>query len=248
MSVALDIEVLTLFPRMIEGPAQESILGRAQKAGLCRIAAVDIRAFAEGKHHVTDDAPYGGGAGMVMKPEPLVAAIEDLRARRPGIRVFLLSPQGRRFDQQVARELAGLGAFALVCGRYEGVDERVLEFIDGELSLGDFVLSGGEFAALAIVDAAARLVPGVLGNEASSVDESFSEGLLEYPQYTRPAEFRGRKVPEILLSGDHGEVARWRAEQALLRTRARRPDLISGRSPSAPSSGGAHAERSDSAH
>src|SRR5580658_2510081 len=155
---------------MIEGPLQESILGKAQKAGLCRVSAVDIRAFAEGKHHVTDDAPYGGGAGMVMKPEPLVAAIEDVRARHPGIKVFMLSPQGRRFNQQVAHELADLGAFALVCGRYEGVDERVLDFIDGELSLGDFVLSGGEFAALAIVDAAARLIPGVLGNQASPVD------------------------------------------------------------------------------
>ena len=226
MSQSLHIEVLTLFPRMIEGPLQESILGKAQKAGLCRVTATDIRTFAEGKHHVTDDSPYGGGAGMVMKPEPLVAAIEDVRARRPGTKIFLMSPQGRRFDQSLARELADLGSFALVCGRYEGVDERVLEFIDGEISLGDFVLSGGEFAALAVIDAAARLIPGVLGNEASPVYESFSEGLLEYPQYTRPAEFRGRKVPEILLSGDHAEVARWRAEQALARTRAKRPDLI----------------------
>ncbi len=226
MSAVLDIEVLTLFPRMIDAPLCESILGKAQKAGLCRFMTTDIRDFAEDKHHQTDDSPYGGGAGMVMKPEPLVAAIDSVRARRPGIQVFLMSPQGRRFDQRVAQELAALGSFALVCGRYEGVDERVLDFVDGEISIGDFVLSGGEFAALAVIDAAARLIPGVLGNEASPVHESFAEGLLEYPQYTRPAEFRGRKVPDVLLSGNHADVARWRAEQAVVRTRVRRPDLI----------------------
>lgn len=226
MTTLLDIEILTLFPRMIAAPLEESILGKAQEKGICRFAAVDIRDYAEGKHHVTDDAPYGGGAGMVMKPEPLVAAIEAARVRRPGVKVFLMSPQGRRFNQSVAAELAALGQFVLVCGRYEGIDERVLGFVDGELSLGDFVLSGGEFAALAVLDAAARLVPGVLGNEASAVHESFSGGLLEYPQYTRPAEFRGLRVPDVLLSGDHGLVASWRARQSLLRTKARRPDLL----------------------
>jgi tRNA (guanine37-N1)-methyltransferase len=224
----LDIEVLTLFPRMIDAPLQESILGKAQKNGVCRFSAVDIREHALGKHRVTDDSPYGGGAGMVMKPEPLVAAIEAARARLPGAKVFLMSPQGRRFDQRLAQELAQLKAFILVCGRYEGVDERVLQFVDGEISVGDFILSGGEIAALTVIDATARLVPGVLGNEASPQTESFMEGGLEYPQYTRPPEFRGLKVPEVLLSGDHAEVARWRAAQAAGRTQERRPDLMTG--------------------
>jgi tRNA (guanine37-N1)-methyltransferase len=226
VSKPIDIEVLTLFPRMLELPLQESILGRAQKDGLCRFSAVDIRQHAEGKHRVTDDAPYGGGAGMVMKPEPLVFAIENARRRHPTAPVFLLSPQGRRFNQELAQELASLDAVILVCGRYEGVDERVVDFVDGELSIGDFILTGGEFAALAIIDAVCRLRPGVLGNVESPRDESFRDGLLEYPQYTRPVEFRGRKVPDVLLSGDHAQVARWRAEQSLLRTRQRRPDLL----------------------
>jgi tRNA (guanine37-N1)-methyltransferase len=226
LSPALDIEVLTLFPSMIEAPLAESVLGKAQKSGICRFTAVDIRGYAAGKHRVTDDSPYGGGAGMLMKPEPVVSAIEASRGRLPGAKVFLLSPQGRPFDQQLARELAALPAFVLVCGRYEGVDERVLGFVDGEISLGDFVLSGGEFAALAIIDASARLVPGVLGNEASVVTETFNGPDLEYPQYTRPPEFRGLRVPEVLLSGDHAAVARWRADQSRERTRDRRPDLL----------------------
>lgn len=226
MTLSLDIEVLTLFPRMIDAPLQESVLGKAQKSGRCRFTGVDIRAYAGGKHRVTDDSPYGGGAGMLMKPEPLVAAIEASRARLPGAKVFLMSPQGRPFDQRRARELAELKALILVCGRYEGVDERVLQFVDGEISVGDFILSGGEFAALAIIDAIARLVPGVLGNEASPQDESFTAGDLEYPQYTRPPEFRGLKVPDILLSGDHAAVARWRAARSLERTQDRRPDLL----------------------
>src|SRR5437762_4176323 len=223
----LSVEVLTLFPRMIAAPLEESILGKARAAGLLRVQVTDIREFAEGKHRVTDDVPYGGGAGMVMKPEPLVAAIESAKAREPSARVVLMSPQGTRFDQAKAQELAGLEKLILVCGRYEGVDERVLSFIDEEVSLGDFVLTGGEFAALAVIDAAARLLPGVLGNAESPVSESFAgEGLLEGPHYTRPPEFRGMKVPEILLSGDHAKIAQWRKEQALQRTRERRPDLL----------------------
>ena len=223
----LSVEVLTLFPRMIAAPLEESILGKAREKGLLRVQVTDIREFADGKHRVIDDVPYGGGAGMVMKPEPLVAAIEAARQRGPGARVVLLSPQGARFDQGKAQELAVHGALILVCGRYEGVDERVLRWVDEELSLGDFVLTGGEIAALAVIDAIARLVPGVLGNELSAQSESFSgEGLLEGPQYTRPPEFRGLRVPEVLLSGDHEKIARWRQDQAVARTRERRPDLL----------------------
>jgi len=223
----LSVEVLTLFPRMIAAPLEESILGKAREKGLLRVQVTDIREFADGKHRVTDDLPYGGGAGMVMKPEPLVAAIEAARQRAPGARVVLLSPQGPRFDQGKAQELAVQGALILVCGRYEGVDERVLRWVDEELSLGDFVLTGGEIAALAVIDAIARLVPGVLGNELSAQCESFSgEGLLEGPHYTRPSEFRGLRVPEVLLSGDHAKIARWRQDQAVARTRERRPDLL----------------------
>ena len=218
----LSVEVLTLFPRMIAAPLDESILGKARAKGLLRVQVTDIRAFAEGKHRVTDDVPYGGGAGMVMKPEPLVLAIESARAREPAAHVVLMSPQGRRFDQRKAQELAGRGKLILVCGRYEGVDERVLSFVDEELSLGDFVMTGGEFAALAVIDAMARLCPGVLGNAESPLLESFAgEGLLEGPQYTRPPEFRGRKVPEILLSGDHAKIAAWRVAEGVRLSRER---------------------------
>jgi len=223
----LRVAILTLFPRMVEGPLGESILGKAREKGLLETRIVDIRDFAEGKHRVTDDVPYGGGAGMVMKPEPLVAAIESARAELKSARVILLSPQGARFDQAKAQELSQREELILVCGRYEGVDERVLGSVDEELSIGDFVLTGGEFAALAIVDAVARLVPGVLGNEQSARSESFTGGpILEGPQYTRPAEFRGQPVPAELLSGDHARIARWRRRQALVRTRERRPDLF----------------------
>jgi len=223
----LSIEVLTLFPRLVRAPLEESILGKAREKGLLRVEVTDIRDHAEGKHRVTDDVPYGGGAGMVMKPEPLVAAIEAARKRLPGARVVLLSPQGKPFVQAKAQELLERGALVLVCGRYEGVDERVLGWVDEEISLGDFILNGGEIAALAVIEAVARLVPGVLGNELSTQAESFSApGLLEGPQYTRPPEFRGLKVPEVLLSGDHGKIARWRKEQAVARTRERRPDLL----------------------
>jgi tRNA (guanine37-N1)-methyltransferase len=221
------VEVLTLFPRLCAAPLEESILGKARDKGLLRVRVTDIREYAEGRHRVTDDVPYGGGAGMVMKPEPLVAAIEAARAREPQAKVILMSPQGRRFSQAVAQELSQAQSLILICGRYEGVDERVLEWVDEELSLGDFVLTGGELAALAVIDAVARLMPGVLGNADSSRHESFTgEGLLEGPQYTRPPEFRGRRVPEILLSGDHARIAAWRREEASSRTRARRPDLL----------------------
>jgi tRNA (guanine37-N1)-methyltransferase len=219
-------EVITLFPTMVSAPLSESILGRAQTAGLIETGVTDLRPFGVGKHKVCDDAPYGGGAGMVMKPEPLVAAIEDARARVEGAQVLLMSPRGRPFTQAVARELAQKPRLILVCGRYEGVDERVRPFFDGELSVGDFVLTGGEFAALVVVDAVARLLPGVLGNEQSAGIESFEAGLLEYPQYTRPPEFRGQKVPDVLLSGNHAEVARWRRRQSLEVTKERRPDLL----------------------
>ena len=223
-------EILTLFPAMVTGYLEASILGKARVRGLLRVEPRDIREHAEGKHRVTDDAPYGGGAGMVMKPEPLVAAIEAARLALPGARVLLTSPRGERFTQAMARELAsGPTDLILVAGRYEGVDERVRGYVDAEVSVGDFVLTGGELVALCIVDAVARLLPGVLGNAESSGSESFEGGLLEYPHYTRPADFRGWQVPEVLRSGDHGRIDRWRRAQALRRTLERRPDLVAAR-------------------
>jgi tRNA (guanine37-N1)-methyltransferase len=223
----LEVEILTLFPRMCEGYLAESILGKARESGLLEARVTDVREYAEGRHRVTDDAPYGGGAGMVMKPEPLVAAIEAARARIPGAIAVLTSPRGTRLDQAVARRLAEHGKLILVCGRYEGVDERVTTAVDMEVSVGDFVLTGGELAALCVVDAAARLVPGVLGNDASAGAESFAErALLEHPHYTRPPEFRGMRVPEVLLSGDHRKIERWRRRESLRATRERRPDLF----------------------
>lgn len=232
----LFVEVITLFPRMVDAPLAESILGKAQAKGLLKVRPRDLRPYGEGRHHLTDDSPYGGGAGMVMKPEPLVKAIEAARAALSAelaeaglpdrVRVVLLDPQGTPFRQAVARRLAEENALVFVCGRYEGVDERVRPFVDEAVSLGDFVLTGGEFAALCVIDAVARLRPGVLGNEASSVTESFSEGLLEGPQYTRPVEFRGERVPDVLVSGDHARVAAWRRRQALARTLAVRPDVL----------------------
>jgi tRNA (guanine37-N1)-methyltransferase len=219
-------EILTLFPRMVREPLDESVLGKARDKGLLEVVVTDVRDFAEGRHRVCDDAPYGGGPGMVMKVEPLVGAIEAARARRPGARVLLMGPRGQVFSQTKARELHAAQKLILVCGRYEGVDERVLEHVDEEVSLGDFVLTGGELAALCLVDAVARLEPGVLGNEASAGNDSFEDGRLEYPHFTRPPEFRGRKVPEVLLSGDHAKVARWRRAMSLRTTRDRRPDLF----------------------
>lgn len=225
----LEVEILTLFPRMCEGYLAESILGKAREGGLVAVRVSDIREHAAGKHKVTDDAPYGGGAGMVMKPEPLGEAILAAKARLPGAKVVLTSPRGRVLDQALARELMTHGKLVVACGRYEGVDERVMQLVDLEVSLGDFVLTGGELAALAIVDAAARLVPGVLGNEASAGKESFAGegGLLEHPHYTRPPVWRGMKVPEVLVSGDHERIERWRRRESLRATRDRRPDLFS---------------------
>jgi tRNA (guanine37-N1)-methyltransferase len=224
--VALRCEILTLFPRMLEGYLAESVLGKAVEKGLVTVDIVDVRAFAHSKHHVTDDTPYGGGAGMVMKVEPLTLAIEAAKARLPGAKVLLMSPRGPALTQAKVRELTKADGLVLVCGRYEGVDERVLPVVDEEVSLGDFILTGGELAALAVVDAVARLVPGVLGNAESATTESFETGLLEHPHYTRPVEFRGARVPEVLQGGDHARIARWRRWHALKLTQARRPDLF----------------------
>ena len=225
--MTLQVDVFTIFPGMVEAYAGESILGRAGVAGHLDVRAHDLRLATEDAHRTIDDSPFGGGAGMVMMPEPVFAAVEAVDPPRP---LILLGPGGRRFDQSVAAELAALDGFSLLCGRYEGVDERIRTGLcDDEVSLGDFVLAGGELAALAIMEAVARLRPGVLGNEASPDDESFADGLLEYPHYTRPADFRGMEVPEVLRSGDHGRVARWRRAGALVRTLALRPDLIERR-------------------
>ena len=218
------IDVFTIFPEMITDFGGHSLLGKAQDKGLLDLRAHDLRAHAHNVHHTVDDAPFGGGAGMVMMPEPIFAAVEAVQPPRP---LFMMTPGGRRFDQPLAEELAATEGFSLLCGRYEGIDERVREHLcDGEISLGDFVLNGGEVAAFAIIEAVARLVPGVMGNAASGVDESFSSGLLEYPQFTRPATFRDWEVPAVLRSGDHGKVARWRRAQALARTLQVRPDVI----------------------
>jgi tRNA (guanine37-N1)-methyltransferase len=225
---ALEVEILTLFPRMCAGYLAESILGKAQESGLLEVRLTDIRDFAEGRHRIVDDAPYGGGAGMVMKPEPMTDAIEAARHRMGDAPVLLTSPRGRPLEQGLIRQLAARGRFVVACGRYEGVDERVLASVDLELSVGDVILTGGELAALCIVDAAARWVPGVLGNDQSAGEESFSggEGLLEHPHYTRPPVYRGMAVPEVLLSGDHRRIEQWRRREALRATRDRRPDLF----------------------
>jgi len=221
------IEVFTIFPNLVESYLSESLIGKARAAGVLDVRVHDLRSAATDPHRSVDDTPFGGGAGMVLMPEPVFGAVEKVEPVRP---LFLLSPGGRRFDQAVAHELVDGGGFSLLCGRYEGVDQRVTDhLVDGELSIGDVVLAGGEAAALVIVETVARLVPGVLGNQASTDEESFRDGLLEYPQYTRPATFRDWPVPDVLLSGDHGRIARWRRAQALARTRARRPDLIEAR-------------------
>lgn len=221
------VEILTIFPDFFSGPLQETILKRAQEKGLLDVRTRDLREYATDKHKKTDDVPFGGGAGMIMKPEPVVAAIEAARAA--GVtRVALLDPQGGRFDQRAAKRLASEPSLALVCGRYEGFDERIRAFADEEISIGDVVLSGGEPAALVVLDAIVRLLPGVLGNDESTVAESFSEGLLEGPQFTRPRTFRGGDVPDVLVSGDHEAIRRWRRREALRRTRDRRPDLLDG--------------------
>jgi tRNA (guanine37-N1)-methyltransferase len=218
--------IVTLFPAMFESPLNHSILKKAQEKGLLSIRLVDPRNYTKDRHRMTDDYPYGGAQGMVMKPEPLVIAIEDIKAKLARSKVILLSPQGRVFNQALAVELANEEEVVLVCGRYEGVDERVKAFIDDEISIGDYTISGGEPAATVIIDAVARLIPGVLGNAKSAGEESFSDGLLEYPQYTRPEEFRGAKVPEILLSGNHEKIRQWRRRMSVELTGKRRPDLI----------------------
>ena len=221
----MKIDVLTLFPAMFAGPLDESIIKRAREAGRLELAIYNLRDYAHDRHKTVDDRPFGGGPGMLLKPEPIFEAVESLA--RESTRVILLSPSGRPFTQAIAQELAGLEHLLLVSGHYEGFDERVREQLaDDELSIGDYVLTNGALPVMVIIDAVTRLLPGVLGDEDSAQDESFSQRLLEYPQYTRPADFRGMKVPEILLSGNHAEIARWRAEQARLRTRERRPDLL----------------------
>ncbi len=224
------IDVFTLIPAAMQAYLDASILGKAQGAGLLDVRLHDIRAYATDRHHTTDDTPYGGGGGMVMKPEPVFAAVEDVLGEAlRSTPVVLLTPQGRVFSHQVALELSGQPRLALICGRYEGVDERIREHLaTDEISIGDYVLTGGELPALTVIDAVARLIPGVLGDEGATEDDSHAAGLLEYPHYTRPPEFRGWRVPEILLSGDHGRIAAWRREQSLGRTRARRPELLQG--------------------
>lgn len=221
----LTFAVVTIFPRMLDSPLGHSILKAAQEKGLIKIDRIDLRDFTADRHRSTDDAPYGGGQGMVMKVEPLAAAIDSRRAKNPRARIILLTPRGRIFNQETAQRLSQEQEVVLICGRYEGIDERVEAFVDEEISVGDYTLSGGEPAAGVIIDAVARLVPGVLGNENSALEESFSDGLLEYPQYTRPEEFRGMRVPEVLLSGDHERIRQWRRQQSLELTRRRRSDL-----------------------
>lgn len=225
--MALRVDVLTIFPDMVESFAGASLLGRAQSNGLLDLQVHDLRATAGDVHRSVDDAPYGGGAGMVLMAEPIFAAVELFRPPRP---LFLLGPAGRPFDQALARELAEGPGFSMLCGRYEGVDERVrAHLVDDELSIGDYVLGGGEVAAMVVLEAVGRLVPGVMGNADSASEESFSDGLLEYPQYTRPAELDGMVVPDVLRSGDHAGITRWRRAMALARTLERRPDLIARR-------------------
>jgi tRNA (guanine37-N1)-methyltransferase len=226
------VDVFSIFPGLLEAVGSESLVGRARQCGLLDLRIHDLRSAATDPRRSVDDTPFGGGAGMVLAPGPIFGAVEVARPPRP---LFLLGPGGRPLDQPLVRELAALGTapgggFSLLCGRYEGVDERVAEhLVDDELSIGDYVLAGGEAAAFVVIEAVARLVPGVMGNAASATEESFTDGLLEYPQYTRPADFRGWVVPEALRSGDHGRIARWRQAQALARTLARRPDLLEAR-------------------
>src|SRR5436189_3953913 len=229
------IDIVTLFPEICRAPLSESILKRAQEKGIVALHIHNLRDWTTDKHHIVDDSPFGGGQGMVMKPEPIFAAVEDLQGviqKTPNTRlqrskVILMSPAGRRFDQQMATQFSKESHLIVICGHYEGVDHRVIEhLVDLEISIGDYVLTNGAIAAVVLADAIVRLLPGALGHEQSAADESFTGGLLEAPQYTRPAEFRGWKVPEVLLSGNHAEIARWRQEQAVKRTRQNRPDLL----------------------
>ncbi len=240
----MKIDVLTLFPGMFAGPLDESIVRRARDTGRLDLSIHNLRDYTHDRHRTVDDKPFGGGPGLLLKPEPIFEAVEKLAGERT--RVVLLTPAGRPFNQRIARELAGVDGLLLVCGSYEGFDERIREALaDDELSIGDFVLTNGALPAMVIIDAVARLLPGVLGDDASAHDESFSQGGLEYPQYTRPAEFRGMRVPEVLLSGNHAEIARWRAEQARRRTEQRRPDLLAPGAAEAAPARHRHKQKSD---
>jgi tRNA (guanine37-N1)-methyltransferase len=235
----MKIDILTLFPEICRAPLSESMMKRAQENKIVDLCIHNLRDWTTDKHHVVDDAPFGGGQGMVMKPEPIFAAVEELKQKTPNAqrstsnaelqkpKVILMSPAGRRLDQQLATDLSKESHLIVICGHYEGVDQRVIEhLVDLEISIGDYVLTNGAIAAVVLIDAVVRLLPGVLGHEHSAIDDSFSAGLLEGPQYTRPAEFRGWKIPEVLLSGNHAEIAKWRKEQALKRTTKNRPDLL----------------------
>ena len=225
LRMSMKIDVLTLFPAMFAGPLDESIIKRARQAGLLELQLHQLRDWTHDRHKTVDDRPFGGGPGMLLKPEPIFEAVESLK--REKTRVVMMSPSGRKFDQAIARELAQQEHLLIVTGHYEGFDERIREGLaDDELSIGDYVLTNGALPAMVVIDTVTRLLPGVLGDDASSTEESFSHGLLEYPQWTRPAEFRGMKVPDVLVSGNHAEIAKWRAEQAKKRTQEQRPDLI----------------------
>ena len=223
----MEVHVFTVLPQILEPALSAGLLGKARERGVVTVTVHDLRAYTTDRHRSVDDTPFGGGAGMVLTPEPIFRAVEAVAPPRP---LLLLDPGGRRFDQAMAADLATGGGVSLLCGRYEGGDERVrAHLVDGEVSIGDYVLAGGEAAAFVVVEVVTRLVPGVMGNDASAGDESYASGLLEYPQYTRPADFRGWTVPEVLRSGDHGRIARWRRAHALARTLARRPDLVAAR-------------------
>src|SRR5437870_7916997 len=223
----MQIDILTLFPEICRAPLGESMMKRAQESKIVDLRIHNLRDWTKDKHHIVDDAPFGGGQGMVMKPEPIFAAVEDLRVENRKSKIVLMSPAGRRLDQELAKRLSQQPRLIIISGHYEGVDHRIIEhLIDLEISIGDYVLTNGAIAAVVLVDAIVRLLPGALGHEQSAADDSFSEGVLEAPQYTRPAEFRDWKVPEVLLSGNHAEIAKWRKEQAIKRTRENRPDLL----------------------
>lgn len=223
----MKIDIITLFPKMFEGPFAESMLWKAQDRKLVEINLIDLREFGDGPRKTVDDTPFGGGDGMLLKPEPVVAAIEQAKKGNPDAKVVILSPQGKQYKQQVAQDLSSESGLILVCGRYEGFDERIIDYADMELSVGDYVLTGGELPAMIVVDSVTRLIPGVLGGEQSAHIESFSDPkLVEYPQYTRPVEFRGAEVPEVLRSGDHAKIDAWRNQQSVIKTEQNRPDLL----------------------
>lgn len=222
----MKFDVVTIFPEMFDGPLNRSIIGRAQEKGIIEIATHNLRQWTHDKHQMTDDSPYGGGAGMVMKPEPFASAVNELREKNRGAKVVLMTPQGELLTDSKARELSNLPGLIILCGRYEGVDERVRLIADMEISIGDYVLTGGELPAMVLIDTVARLNPGVVKEEESILKDSHADNLLEHPHYTRPAEFMGQKVPDVLLSGNHGKIEQWRREQSIIRTAIRRPDLI----------------------